>query len=271
MLQNRPNARKALFNLSKRKQEHLNTPPNPAIQPWDLEYYCPSEPPAPPIPLPPLTLGTVFMGLSRLFKHLYGLTLRPSSVSLGQVWHPDVRKLHVVGEDNEILGFIYLDLFEREGKRRGAAHYTVSSSRRTDDDDEPGDYPSAEAWNDPQLASSREFGSVHRMRRRGRDGMYQLPVVVLLCNHAPPSTTTGPSILEWVQVQCLAHEMGHAMHCESSGRQCLPSYTHGQYVSDVRANRVSQCLGDSMRQRFRGTAIHPHGNIPDLTKGPLLV
>jgi len=226
MSRNRPNARRALLNLSRRKQEHLNTPPNPTIQPWDRDYYCPPEPPAPPIPLPPLTLGTVFMGLSRLFKHLYGVTLRPTSVSRGQVWHPDVRKLEVVDEDNEILGFIYVDLFERRGKPGGAAHYTVSCSRRTDDDDEPGDYPSAEAWNDPRLAFSREFGLVHRMRRRGRDGIYQIPVVALLCDYAPRSGSSGPATLEWFQVLNLAHEMGHAMHCESPGRRCLPSYTY---------------------------------------------
>lgn len=212
MARNRPNAARALLKLSLRKREHLNTTLNPVIQPWDRDYYCPPEPPAPPIPLPPLTLGTVFMGLSRLFKHLYGVTLRPASVTLGQVWHPDVRKLEVVDEDNEVLGFIYADLFDRRGKPGGAAHYTVSCSRRVDDDDEPGDYPSAEAWDDPRLSFSREFGSIHRLRRRGRAGVYQIPVVALLCDFAPRSSTTGPTTLEWFQVLTLAHEMGHAMH-----------------------------------------------------------
>lgn len=226
MARNRPNAKRSLLKLSKRKQEHLNTPPNPTIQPWDRDYYCPPEPPAPPIPLPPLTLGTVFMGLSRLFKHLYGVTLRPAGVAHGQVWHPDVRKLEVIDEDNEILGFIYADLFDRRGKPGGAAHYTVSCSRRVDDDDEPGDYPSAEAWSDPRLADSRSFGSIHRMRRRGRDGIYQIPVVALLCDFAPRSGTTGPTTLEWFQVLTLAHEMGHAMHCEPTLCLRLPFYNN---------------------------------------------
>ena len=226
MARNRPKAQRALHSLSKRKQEHLHTAPNPIIQPWDRDYYCPPEPPAPPLPLPPLTLGTVFMGLSRLFRHLYGVTLRPAIVSPGQVWHPDVRKLEVVGEDNEILGFIYADLFDRRGKPGGAAHYTVSCSRRVDDDDEPGDYPSAEAWNDPRLAFSREFGLIHRMQRRGRDVIYQIPVVALLCDFAPRTGTTGPTTLEWFQVLTLAHEMGHAMHCRSSRRWRLPFHVH---------------------------------------------
>ena len=214
------------MKLSRRKQEHLGTPSNPIIQAWDRDYYCPPEPPAPPVPLPPLTLGTVFMGLSRLFRHLYGVTLRPASVAPGQVWHPDVRKLEVVDEDNEILGFVYTDLFDRRGKAGGAAHYTVSCSRRTDDDDEPRDYPSAEAWDDPRLASSRKFGSIHRMRRRGHDGIYQIPVVALLCDFTPCSGTTGPTTLEWFQVLTLAHEMGHAMHCKLPRRSRFPFYIH---------------------------------------------
>ena len=226
MARNRPNAENALLNLSRRKQEHLKTDLNQTIQPWDRDYYCPPEPPAPPIPLPPLTLGTVFMGLSRLFKHLYGVTLRPASVAPGQVWHSDVRKLEVVDEYNEILGFIYADLFDRRGKPGGAAHYTVSCSRRVDDDDERGDYLSAEAWNDPLLSLSREFGAIHRMQRRGRDGVYQIPVVALLCDFAPRSRTTGPKTLEWFQVLTLAHEMGHAMHCELARRWCITFYAH---------------------------------------------
>ena len=82
-----------------RKQEHLHTPPFPTIQAWDRDYYCPPEPPAPPIPLPRLTFGTVLMGLSRLFRHLYGIHLRPVKPIAGEVWHSDVHKLEVVDEE----------------------------------------------------------------------------------------------------------------------------------------------------------------------------
>ncbi|TFY80026.1 hypothetical protein EWM64_g3984 [Hericium alpestre] len=116
----RPHARKALRTLSMRKQTHLNTPPYPVVQPWDRDYYCPPEPPAPPIPLPPLTLGVVFRALSRLFQHLYGVTLRPADVSTSEVWHPDVRKLEVFDEKDGLLGWIYTDLFARRGKSSGA-------------------------------------------------------------------------------------------------------------------------------------------------------
>lgn len=214
MEQNRPHAKRALENLSRRKQAHLKAPSPPIIQHWDRDYYCPPEPPAPPFPLPSLTLGTVFMGLSRLFRNLYGVSLRPVDVAPGQTWHADVRKLEVVDEDNQILGHIYADLFARRGKAGGAAHYTISCSRRTDDDDEAGDFSSYEEYNEPLISLSREFGAVYRRPIRGREGTYQIPIVALLCDFNRPSLTRGATTLEWHQVLTLYHEMGHAMHCK---------------------------------------------------------
>ncbi|KAI5114663.1 hypothetical protein M0805_001846, partial [Coniferiporia weirii] len=207
----RPYARNALLSLSQRKQKHLGLSTLPVIQAWDRDYYCPPEPPAPPIPLPPLTLGTVFMALSRLFKHLYGITLRPQDASQGELWHPDVRKLEVVDEDAGVIGWIYADLFARRGKAGGAAHYTVRCSRRTDDDDPDADYIPAGYMN-KNVEMSMNFDKEHRTHLRGIKGEYQLPVVVLLCEFTPPSVTRGATRLHWHEVQTLFHEMGHAMH-----------------------------------------------------------
>jgi len=207
----RPHARQALHALQLRKQAHLNTNALPIIQAWDRDYYCPPESPAPPIPLPPLTLGTVFRALSRLFESLYGVTLRPVELSPGEAWHSDVKKLEVVDETDGLLGWIYTDLFARRNKSSGAAHYTVRCSRRTDDDDEVGDLLPAE--NERQLAElSRDFEAGGRHRFSG--GVFQLPVVVLLTEFSrPPSPSCGPPVLEWHEVLTLFHEMGHAMHC----------------------------------------------------------
>ncbi|KAI3622613.1 mitochondrial intermediate peptidase (MIP) [Moniliophthora roreri] len=205
----KPAAKTALHALSLRKQTHLNLPSLPTIQAWDRDFYCPPEPPAPPIPLPPLTVGTVFMGLSRLFKHLYGISLRPVVPESGEVWHSDVCKLEVVDEDKGVIGWIYADLFARRGKASGAAHYTVRCSRRTDDDDEAGD-PITE---DPEsIRHSVEFENVKRHSIPGVNGVYQLPLVVLLCEFVRPSMNKGPTVLEWHEVSTLFHEMGHAMH-----------------------------------------------------------
>lgn len=210
-----PYARRALRALSQRKQKHLNTPPLPIIQAWDRDYYCPPEPPAPPVSLPPLTLGTVFMGLSRLFRNLYGITLRLADVTPGETWHSDVRKLEVVDEQSGVIGWIYADLFSRKGKPSGAAHYTVRCSRRTDNDDAPRDLEgiqNEDTLNMVQLSDT--FENAHRRRIPGSEGVFQLPIVVLLCEFTRPTISKGPTVLAWHEVLTLFHEMGHAMHCE---------------------------------------------------------
>nr|BCB28859.1 mitochondrial intermediate peptidase [Mycoleptodonoides aitchisonii] len=210
----RPYARNALRTLSMRKQVHLHTPPFPIIQAWDRDYYCPPEPPAPPVPLPPLTLGTVFMALSRLFRSLYGVSLRPVEVAPGEIWHNDVRKLEVVDEQAGVLGWIYADLFTRKGKPPGAAHYTVRCSRRMDDDDEAGDLQYASQHDRSAVQLAREFEAIQRTRLPDSNATFQLPVVVLLCEFATATLHSAATVLEWHEVTTLFHEMGHAMHCE---------------------------------------------------------
>ncbi|KAI0654243.1 mitochondrial intermediate peptidase [Cubamyces menziesii] len=208
----RPHARRALRALSLRKQAHLNTSPYPTVQPWDRDYYCPPELPAPSVPLPPLTLGTVFMALSRLFQAIYGVSLRLSEPTSGEVWHPDVRKLEVVDDKQGVLGWIYADLFTRMGKPNGAAHYTVRCSRRTDDDDSQGDLRHAHEGDLIITRPSLEFDAERQLCLPYRNETCQLPVVVLLCEFVRPTVGQEPPVVEWHEVVTLFHEMGHAMH-----------------------------------------------------------
>lgn len=210
----RPSAEQALLHLSRRKQATLKSSSLPPIMAWDRDYYCQHGPYAPPVVLPPLTPGTVFMGLARLFRHIYGIQLRPVDTIPGEVWHGDVRKLEVVDEDAGVIGWIYADIFARQGKAGGAAHYTVRCSRRTDNDDDSNDLMANEEIDD-SVRLSLEFDRAHRRRVRGQDGIYQLPVVVLLCEFNRPSSPHGTFTLDWHEVQTLFHEMGHAMHCTS--------------------------------------------------------
>ena len=118
----------------------------------------------------------------------------------------------MVDDDVGIIGWIYADLFARRREASEAAHYTVRCSRRTDDDDEPGDAIAGDAGE--TIAEHLAFESVKRHRICGEDSVYQLPLVVLLCEFARPTINDGPTFLEWHEVQTLFHEMGHAMHCK---------------------------------------------------------
>ncbi|KAG6814107.1 hypothetical protein H0H92_002102 [Tricholoma furcatifolium] len=273
MAHTRPFAQNALQTLQTRKQAHQGTSTLPTIQAWDRDFYCPPEPPAPPIPLPPLSLGTVFMGLSRLFQHLYGISLRPAESASGEVWHADVQKLEVVDEEKGVIGWIYADLFARRGKPSGAAHYTVRCSRRTDDDDEAGDRV-PEGY-EHQILESQQFEAVKRHRLPGQDGVYQLPVVVLLCEFARPSIIRGPTVLEWHEVTTLFHEMGHAMHSmigrteyhNVSGTRCatdfveLPSILMEHFLNSVTVLSLFNSEGTTAERQVGNHHTDPCGSL----------
>ena len=153
------------------------------------------------------------MGLSRLFRHLYGISLRCADVAPGEVWDPNVYKLEVVHENEGLIGWIYTDLFTRPGKASGAAHYTVRCSRRTDDDDDSGDL-AASPEQQHLVQCLQTFEAEKRHRVRGQEGLHQLPLVVLMCEFGV-GHRRRPVVLEWHEVSTLFHEMGHAMHCKS--------------------------------------------------------
>ncbi|ORY33778.1 putative mitochondrial intermediate peptidase mitochondrial precursor [Naematelia encephala] len=184
----------------------------PPLYAWDRDYYSDrhisSLLPNSPLPsiLPYFSVGSCFLGLSRLFSRLYGISFRPVPVAPGEVWHPSVRRLDVIDETEGQIGIIYCDLFRREGKSPNAAHYTVRCSRRVDDDDLDGD-SLPRGW-DARYGPGLE---VEGERLEGRDGLYQLPLVVLNTDFSRVETG-GPALLNWNEVETLFHEVGHAMH-----------------------------------------------------------
>jgi len=185
----------------------------PQIYAWDRDVLSPSLsyalPKSEPIE-PYLSVGTVMNGLSKLFDRLYGISFRPASVAPGEVWDGAVRRLDVVHETEGPIGVIYTDLWSRPGKSGAAAHFTVRCSRRVDDDDPHGDglEPGWDAGLGPGLET--EGATIH-----GKEGKYQLPIVVLSMDFGP-FNPTGPSFLPWNSLETLFHEMGHAIHCESA-------------------------------------------------------
>jgi intermediate peptidase len=178
------------------------------INPWDRDFYSlllPSTSPSPPL----LSIGACLQALSRLFQTLFGIRFELEETGAGEVWDARVRKLGVWDDTGSRLGTVYCDLHTRGGKPGGAAHFTVACSRRVDDD---------EAWPGEEgdgAEALKEEGEVIR----GKQGLWQKPVVVLTCNFE--GEVEGGK-LHWAEVETLFHEVGHAIHCMY--RPSFPSF-----------------------------------------------
>ncbi|XP_020589996.1 probable mitochondrial intermediate peptidase, mitochondrial isoform X3 [Phalaenopsis equestris] len=114
-------------------------------------------------------------GLKLLAKSVFGVTLSRMSFSFGESWHPDVMKFLLHHPQEGDMGFLYLDLYSRDGKYPGCAHFAVRGGRRLS------------------------------------DAQYQLPIVALVCNF-PNSQGSSISKLNHWDVETLFHEFGHALH-----------------------------------------------------------
>ncbi|KAJ2743747.1 Mitochondrial intermediate peptidase [Coemansia sp. BCRC 34301] len=200
-VQAQPRWNATIDTLSRTKMRARQGQQNQKMFPWDRDFWIARQQ-MDKGALPSLhayfSLGRVVLGLSRLFKKLYGVELRAAMPQPGEIWHPEVRKLEVVGEDGLPLGLIYCDMFARSSKAHvGAAHFTARCARRIDDDIEV------------SAAGSVPHSSQTVVERNGQ--RFQLPVVVLICDFPVPAEGS-PSLLSWSNVETIFHEMGHAMH-----------------------------------------------------------
>lgn len=115
----------------------------------------------------------VLAGLFDLIQALYGLRVEPDQAP---TWHPDVRFYRLVGDDGQLVGQFYLDLYAREGKRGGA-------------------------WMDDG----------RNRRERGAGQGAQTPLVYLVCNFGR-GAEGKPATFSHNEVTTLFHEMGHGLH-----------------------------------------------------------
>jgi thimet oligopeptidase len=116
---------------------------------------------------------TVVPKMFEVFGTLYGV--RFEEVQNAPVWSPDVRLYRVTNTtDNATVGYLYLDLYPRDGKYSSFMESTL-------------------------------------IKGRVKDSAYPVPVVAVVANCPAPANGT-PSLLTMYDMESLFHETGHAMH-----------------------------------------------------------
>jgi oligopeptidase A len=139
------------YASEKLKQEHFS------ISDQELRPYFPAP--------------KVIEGLFAIVSKLFDIQLKP--IQLEQTWHPDTT-CYSVSKNDEIISYIYFDLYARQGKRNGAWM--------------------TDAQNKFHLDSHNT----------------QIPIAFVTCNFNPP-TGDSPALLSHSDVITLFHEFGHAL------------------------------------------------------------
>jgi oligopeptidase A len=117
-------------------------------------------------------LRKVVEGLFDLLEDLYGISVVDEKT---KAWDPNVKLFAVSDRAGSLLGYFYMDLFARDGKRPGA-------------------------WMDDAIG------------RWKTEQHTQLPVAYLVCNFPSPSAEASDAYLSHGEVETLFHECGHVMH-----------------------------------------------------------
>jgi intermediate peptidase len=205
----RPHAEKAMLLL----KNYLPKDGIPQMGPWDIRYcmhqhklhdvHSPARAKAFSALADYMSVETCIDGLKLISLELFGLHFVDDQFSSFDGWavHDKdtsfgVRKLRVLSEQRETIGILYLDLWQRNNKFPGNAHFTVQCGCK-------GDSQTSEYFN---------------------SSGFQVPVVALVFNFGRQT----PKLLSLVELEILYHEWGHALHS-------LLSQTHFQHLSGTRS------------------------------------
>lgn len=206
--------RKTLLKLKEEECTKYGYEFNGELDMWDLPYYCnmveereyaiDNEMLKEYFPL-----ETVTKGMIEIYSHIFGLEF--TKLVDPPTWHEDVFVFKVSDkESGELMGYIYMDLFPRQGKN---SHY---SSRPI------------------------QSGSMNE------NGIKEKAITCLVCNFTPPSEDK-PSLLTSVEVEIYFHEFGHSMHAICSKAKVQMFW--GNHVECDFAEAPSQMLENWVKEK----------------------
>lgn len=155
------------------------------IQPWDL-YYLKEYYQSHYLALDTAKIAEYFPvdhvveQILAIYSNFLGLRFEP--ITITGFWHESVRCLKVFGTNNQLLGYLILDLYPRPNK-----------------------YPHACMEN---IVSTIRSASFDTLRMNG--GVE--PAVILVVANLTPASKDAPGLLMFEEVHTFFHEFGHAMH-----------------------------------------------------------
>lgn len=128
-----------------------------------------------------------------LFEELFGMQFEQTEAD---VWHEDVIVYAVwdsATEDGGFFGYLYVDLFERQGKYRAAHHILMAPVRPLF-----------------ALLHSVPYSSLSKGFVEG-NGTKHYPASALVCSFPAPAPSRL-CLLQQGEVKTMFHELGHAIH-----------------------------------------------------------
>lgn len=146
-----------------------------------------------------LELESVLRGIALILDQSFGLRMLPCPSAEGELWHPSVRKMLLSvrwqGRDDEPVGILYLDLFQRAGKRGHAALYTLRVGMK----DQQGQGGQSASADSPELmlqlpaagAGGSDDEGRHVLRACVRLHIVSPPRIRTFWNHVTITTHTG--------------------------------------------------------------------------------
>ncbi|XP_061997605.1 mitochondrial intermediate peptidase, mitochondrial [Rosa rugosa] len=150
------------------------------LEPWDEAYYTAMMKSSAydfdsSVVASYFSLPQCIDGLKVLVESLFGATFHNVPMAPGESWHPDVLKMSLHHPEEGDLGYLYLDLYSRNDKYPGCAHFAIKGGRSVSETE------------------------------------YQLPVVALVCNFSSSRNSSTVRLNHW-ELETLFHEFGHALH-----------------------------------------------------------